>query len=209
VTSGDFHNTGPCNEDDAKCGPDYDFGASAILVRLGGRDLLLAGKSPASSMHSIPTPKAKSCGKSGWAQVASRRRSMGMASDEQNVYAAVSDIVALPDQSDTGGAPVGGANFDPVKGGGLTALRLTDGAKMWFAPSYPCLPPRPGCSPAQSAAITAIPGAVFSGALDGHVRAFSTADGLLLWILTRQGNMPRSTESQLKAGRGWRRPSSR
>jgi len=52
---------------------------------------------------------------------------------------------------------------------------------MWFAPSYPCLPPRPGCSPAQSAAITAIPGAVFSGALDGHIRAFSTADGLLLW----------------------------
>jgi len=44
VTSGDFHNTGPCNEDDAKCGPDYDFGASAILVRLGGRDLLLAGQ---------------------------------------------------------------------------------------------------------------------------------------------------------------------
>jgi polyvinyl alcohol dehydrogenase (cytochrome) len=89
--------------------------------------------------------------------------------------------VGLPDQSGGDAAPVGGSNFDPVKGGGLTALRLTDGAKIWFAPSYPCVPPRPGCSPAQSAAITAIPGAVFSGALDGHIRAFSTVDGQLLW----------------------------
>ena len=182
VTSGDFHNTGPCNEDDAKCGPDYDFGASAILVRLGGRDLLLAGQKSGIVYALDPDAQGKilwqervgTGGITGGVQ-------WGMASDEQNVYAAVSDIVALPDQSDTGGAPVGGANFDPVKGGGLTALRLTDGAKMWFAPSYPCLPPRPGCSPAQSAAITAIPGAVFSGALDGHIRAFSTADGLLLW----------------------------
>jgi len=29
--------------------------------------------------------------------------------------------------------------------------------------------------------VTAIPGAVFSGSLDGHIRAFSTDDGGLLW----------------------------
>jgi polyvinyl alcohol dehydrogenase (cytochrome) len=29
--------------------------------------------------------------------------------------------------------------------------------------------------------VTAIEGAVFSGAMDGHLRAFSTADGKLLW----------------------------
>ena len=28
----------------------------------------------------------------------------------------------------------------------------------------------PGCSPAQSAAVTAIPGIVFSGGIDGHLR---------------------------------------
>ena len=33
------------------------------------------------------------------------------------------------------------------------------------------------CSPAQSAAVTVIPGVVFSGSLDGHLRAYSTADG--------------------------------
>ena len=34
---------------------------------------------------------------------------------------------------------------------------------------------------AQSAAVTAIPGAVFSGSLDGHLRAYSTTNGKILW----------------------------
>ncbi len=37
------------------------------------------------------------------------------------------------------------------------------------------------CSPAQLAAVSAIPGAVFSGALDGHLRAYSAANGRILW----------------------------
>ena len=102
-----------------------------------------------------------------------------MTSDDRNVYAAVSDVVRK--QLITGAKVVGGADFDPIQGGGLTALQLKDGNKAWFAPSYPCTPPRPGCSPAQSAALTCISGAVFSGSLDGHLRAFSTEDGHLLW----------------------------
>jgi polyvinyl alcohol dehydrogenase (cytochrome) len=101
----------------------------------------------------------------------------GMASDERNVYAAVSDAVRLP----TAGTLLGDGNFDPAKGGGLTALRIDDGGKVWFQPGRPCDPPRPGCSPAQSAALTAISGVVFSGSLDGHLRAFSSEDGQILW----------------------------
>jgi polyvinyl alcohol dehydrogenase (cytochrome) len=37
------------------------------------------------------------------------------------------------------------------------------------------------CSPAQSAAVTAAPGVVFSGSVDGHLRAYSTEDGKVLW----------------------------
>jgi outer membrane protein assembly factor BamB len=40
---------------------------------------------------------------------------------------------------------------------------------------------RPRCSPAQSAAVSAIPGVAFSGSVDGHMRAYSTADGTILW----------------------------
>jgi outer membrane protein assembly factor BamB len=40
---------------------------------------------------------------------------------------------------------------------------------------------RDRCSPTQSAAVSAIPGVTFSGAIDGHLRAYSTRDGLILW----------------------------
>jgi polyvinyl alcohol dehydrogenase (cytochrome) len=40
---------------------------------------------------------------------------------------------------------------------------------------------RRGCHPANSAAPTAIPGAVFAGGLDGHIRAYSAEDGRILW----------------------------
>jgi len=40
---------------------------------------------------------------------------------------------------------------------------------------------RPNCSPAQSAAVTVIPGVVFSGSVDSHLRAYSTKEGKVLW----------------------------
>jgi len=38
-----------------------------------------------------------------------------------------------------------------------------------------------GCSAAESAAITAIPGAVLSGSVDGSLRVYSTANGGIVW----------------------------
>jgi polyvinyl alcohol dehydrogenase (cytochrome) len=39
----------------------------------------------------------------------------------------------------------------------------------------------PGCSASQSAAVTAIPGAVFSGSADGGMRAYAARTGEILW----------------------------
>jgi polyvinyl alcohol dehydrogenase (cytochrome) len=103
-----------------------------------------------------------------------------MATDGRQVYAAVSDLVMLPGTGNRAGL-LGDKAFDPKRGGGLTTLRLETGERVWFAPGYPCDPPRPGCSPAQPGAVTAISSAVFSGSIDGHLRAFATADGRLLW----------------------------
>ncbi|HUE43750.1 MAG TPA: PQQ-binding-like beta-propeller repeat protein [Candidatus Sulfotelmatobacter sp.] len=182
VTAGDFHSGGACPDDDSKCGPDHDFGSSAILVHPGGHDLLVAGQK--SGVVYALDPDAR--GKILWQARVGKGGLLGgvqwgMTSDGDNVYAAVSDAVGVDDPEGGESPPIGGGSFDPVAGGGLTALRLTDGSKSWFAPSYPCAPPRPGCSPAQSGALSAIPGAVFSGSLDGHIRAFSTDDGKLLW----------------------------
>jgi polyvinyl alcohol dehydrogenase (cytochrome) len=72
--------------------------------------------------------------------------------------------------------------LQPDKGGGLIALDAETGKQVWSAPSIKpdCLSV-PGCSAAQPAPPIAIPGAVFSGSLDGHVRAYDTTGGRLLW----------------------------
>jgi polyvinyl alcohol dehydrogenase (cytochrome) len=72
-------------------------------------------------------------------------------------------------------------NLDPKKGGGLHALDLKTGKIVWSAKTNPCADTRTDCSPAQSAAVTAIPGVVFSGAVDGHLRAYSASTGEILW----------------------------
>jgi polyvinyl alcohol dehydrogenase (cytochrome) len=182
TTSNDAY-TSACRRKDVNCppenGPDYDFGSSALLVHApNGREILVAGQKSGVVYALDPNEKGKilwqtRVGKGGL----NGGVQWGMASDEQKVYAAVSDVSAVMNTA----GPVGGATFDPVQGGGLTALHLEDGGKAWFAPSHPCDPPRPGCSPAQSQALTLIPGVVFSGSIDGHLRAFATEDGEVVW----------------------------
>ena len=81
---------------------------------------------------------------------------------------------------DGGPLVIGRTALDPAIGGGLFALRVTDGTTAWHTPPPAC-GDRPMCSPAQSAAITAIPGVVFSGSVDGHLRAYSTESGTIVW----------------------------
>jgi polyvinyl alcohol dehydrogenase (cytochrome) len=56
--------------------------------------------------------------------------------------------------------------------GGLHAVSIKTGERIWYA--------KPA-NTAQSAAITVIPGAIFSGGNDGILRVFSSKDGTVLW----------------------------
>ncbi|HMA10620.1 MAG TPA: PQQ-binding-like beta-propeller repeat protein [Steroidobacteraceae bacterium] len=186
VAPDDVFNAQCARGGDKDCGADFDFGAPVMLVRApGGREVLIAGQKSGVVWALDPAERGKvlwqtrigtgsSAGGVQW----------GMASDGARVYAAVADAVRKG--GDQGSPQIGNASFDPVKGGGLTALDVLTGEKAWFAPSTPCSPPREGCSPAQPGAVTAIPGAVISGSMDGHLRAFSTADGRLLWDVDTQ-----------------------
>jgi polyvinyl alcohol dehydrogenase (cytochrome) len=176
VTPGDVF-SGACTG--TKCpGPDYDFGSSVIVEKLpNGRDVLLAGQKSGVVYALDPDRKGAvlwqtRVGKGG----TNGGVQWGMASDGQNVYAAVSDLV----RKGAKGAVQVGMPPDPTQGGGLTALRIANGEKVWYAAPPPC-GPEPKCSPAQPAALTAIPGVVFSGSDDGHLRAFATEDGRMLW----------------------------
>ena len=62
----------------------------------------------------------------------------------------------------------------------MFALRLDTGERVWYTPAPAC-DDRPRCSPAQSAAVSAIPGVAFSGSVDGHLRAFAASDGAIVW----------------------------
>ena len=81
----------------------------------------------------------------------------------------------------------------------MTALRAENGEKVWYAAPVPC-GSKPGCSPAQPAAVAAIPGAVFSGSVDGHIRAFSSEDGHVLWDFDTVGTY--ETTNGVKANGG-------
>ena len=67
--------------------------------------------------------------------------------------------------------------------GGLHAVDLATGERAWYAPppAPVCGKPSRACSGAQFSAVTAIPGVVFSPSNDGAVRAYSTADGAIVW----------------------------
>jgi len=153
-----------------------------MLARLAdGRSLLVAGQK--SGMVYALDPNQK--GEVVWQSRVGRGSPIGgvqwgMATDGQQVYAAVSDVVPIP-KMNSDPFDIRPINLSPRAGGGLTALRLNDGSKVWYAAAPSICDSKPGCSPAQSAAVTAIPGAVFSGSLDGHLRAFAADDGRLLW----------------------------
>jgi polyvinyl alcohol dehydrogenase (cytochrome) len=106
----------------------------------------------------------------------------GSAADDEKAYVAVSDSARKLEETTINGQPLKRWIVDPTKGGGLFGLRLSTGEKVWQtpAPKSGC-ENRTNCGPAQSAAVSVIPGAVFSGSVDGHLRGYSTGDGHILW----------------------------
>jgi len=149
--------------------PEFDLGASPILVDAGRKRALILGQK--SGLVYAVDPGAE--GKLLWHARAGAGGLLGgvqwgPATDATNVYVAVSDLAFQ------------GRTPDPTKGGGIVAYRLSDGRQLWRTPPPGCGDRRP-CSPAQSQAVTAIPGAVFSGSIDGHLRAYDTRDGKIIW----------------------------
>ena len=191
MTQGDAYNNACNGPGGANCpeskGPDFDFGQPPILVQLGGgrRALVIGQKS--GMVHALdPDDKGNILWQTRVGQGGALGGSQwGSAADSQRVYVAVSDI-GLDGVADTK-AP-GGYRIvlDPKKGGGLHALDLRTGKVVWTAKGIPCAGTRTDCSPAQSAAVTAIPGVIFSGSMDGHLRAYSASTGEILWDFDTQ-----------------------
>jgi polyvinyl alcohol dehydrogenase (cytochrome) len=157
-------------------GPDFDFGASPILVNLpNGRRALIAGQK-SGIVHALDPDNN---GAILWQTRVGQGGTMGgvqwgSSADAQNVYVANSDIGRIMLNYSTF------TDADTKRGGGMYALNLQTGEKVWYTPPSDC-GTRLRCSPAQSAAVSAFPGIALSGSVDGHMRAYSTADGKVVW----------------------------
>lgn len=147
-------------------GPDFAVGTSPILRSLpGGRRILAVGQKSGLAWGIDPDD-----GTVVWQHRVGQGTALGGiewggAADDRLVY--------YP-------------NADGLLGmkaaGGLVAIRLATGEREWWAPPIATCPDQNmKCIPAQSAAASAIPGVVFSGATDGMMRAYNASDGKVLW----------------------------
>lgn len=154
-------------------GPDLDIGASPILAKLpSGKEVLLVGQKSADVFALDPDAKGKvlwkrKIGRGGYAGGVH----WGMAFDGERLYAPNADTKFLPSEQPLAADP------------GLHAIDPTNGKTLWFAPNPDRCPKerKPACDPGLSAAVSSIPGVVFSGGFDGWLRAYSTADGKVIW----------------------------
>lgn len=181
MTPSDDWNTSCRLPDQVNCtnkeAPDFDFASPPILVSLGnGRRAIVAGQK-SGVVHALDPDRE---GQILWQQRVGKGGinggvQWGSAADGSNVYVALSDLGRIPVPNSQATVP------DPEEGGGMFALRLDSGRQVWHTPPPRACRARERCSPAQSAAVSAIPGVAFSGSIDGHLRAFSTTDGAILW----------------------------
>jgi polyvinyl alcohol dehydrogenase (cytochrome) len=180
MTAADDWNTSCRLPDKINCtnveAPDFDFASPPILITFtNGQRVIVAGQK-SGIVHALDPDQD---GRILWQERVGKGGinggvQWGSAADGTNVYVALSDIgrIAIPNSQGT--VP------DPEAGGGMFALRLDNGQRVWYTPPPPC-GPRERCSPAQSAAVSAIPGVAFSGSVDGHLRAYSATSGAVVW----------------------------
>jgi polyvinyl alcohol dehydrogenase (cytochrome) len=172
-TEGDGYNFACVGQDKTNCPRDpfidADFGNSGMLSSLSRGRRILVASDKAGMVYGIdPDDEGKILWKQKIAAGGVNGGTMwGGASDDQGVaYIGISDFAA----------------GKPEVGGGLVALRMETGQKLWMTPA-----PKPtcigtaGCSAAQPAPVTIIPGVAFLGSWDGHIRAYETKTGKIIW----------------------------
>ena len=180
-TRGDAWNVGCLSDytsNDANCpeenGPDYDFAASVILVALDdGGDILVAGQKSGAVMGLDPDTGATL-----WRTQVGRGGvqggvHFGMAAEGETIYVPISDMAYPEDQTRY--------RFTTPPRPGMFAVAASSGALLWENVTEDVCGDLEFCDPGISQAVTAIPGAVIAGHMDGRLRIYAREDGRVLW----------------------------
>ncbi len=149
-------------------GPDVDFISPPILVKQGDREILVAGQKSGDVWGISPVTKDIV-----WHQKVGRGGNQGginfgMAAMDGSVFVPMADF-------DDGELSM--ADARP----GLYALDAFTGERRWDHMAENQCNDKKDCDPGISAPVTAIPGAVLAGHLDGRIRAYSVDDGRIIW----------------------------
>lgn len=172
-TESDTYNFACVGEDKTNCPRDpfidVDFGNSGMLGSLNGGKRILVTSDKGGMVYGVdPDGNGKILWKTKIAAGGVNGGTMwGGALDDKGIaYIGVSDFAA----------------GKPEVGGGLVALRMATGERLWTTPApKPTCVGTPGCSAAQPAPVTVIPGVAFLGSWDGHIRAYETRAGKIIW----------------------------
>ena len=173
-------------------GPDYDFGATPILMTLkGGKQVLVAGQKSGIVYGLNPDTGAMVWKTSVGNGSALGGVEWGIGADDAKVYVPISDLglifAELRNLTPEAKSIFGAGKVPPAKPG-LYALDPATGKILWAtpAPKAPCVyasdKGKPSnCIRAQSAAPAVVPGMVFEGGVDGWFRAYDSRTGKILW----------------------------
>ena len=166
-------------------GPDHDFASAPVLATSGGRQLILAGQK--SGMLYALNPDT---GAYVWKTQVGDGGVLGgiewgFAVDPTRAYVSLSNALEKK----------------PGEAGGIVAINLADGTVKWRTPpSGDTCGGRAGCSTGQPAAVTAMPGMVFSASLDGHLRGYEAETGQVIFDTDTAKEFP--TVNGVKASGG-------
>jgi len=152
----------------ANHGDDVDFGSSAVLLDVGGGKQVLVAGQKSGMVHAFDPDQD---GKIVWQTRIGKGSTLGgilwgIAGHRGIAYVPLSDI----------------DRQKPDAGGGMFAIDGSTGKVIWHTPPpAPACLTKPGCNSAQLAPPSAIDGAVFSGSMDGHLRAYDMTTGKIIW----------------------------
>ncbi|MEM9169370.1 MAG: PQQ-binding-like beta-propeller repeat protein [Pseudomonadota bacterium] len=176
LTANDAWNVG-CMMDNENCpeedGPDVDLSAAPLIVPTSEEeDILVVGqKSGVAYGIDIDTGDLLWNRRLGHGGTQGGVH-FGMAADGARVY------VPINDMKDTRDARVYNA---AQYGAGVHAIDARSGDVLWRNVADDVCAGREYCDPGVSAAVTAVPGALIAGHLDGRLRAYDAESGAVLW----------------------------
>ena len=176
--AGDAWNVACMFADNPNCpeenGPDLDHGSSILLVDIGeDRQMLVAGLKDGNVIGLDPDDN----GKLRWRSKVGRGSiqggvHFGLAAAGSTVYVPIND---MDDRS-------GREQPDTPPKPGVSALNAATGGLRWqHVQENVCPETLTYCDPGVSAPVTAIPGGVVVGHLDGFLRIYAEEDGRVLW----------------------------